>query len=543
MHENPQELMASLFEKLAASLGTEVYLNYLLSQDGGPLVLSSCQGVPECFQEENRLIEIGQAVCGTVASRRQRIVLEDIARLQPGPLTELVRSEGLTAYACHPLLVAGELLGTLSFGSRRRTHFAAEDLELMQAMADQAAAAVSRSRLTAKLLETTREAEEARRAAEEANRTKDRFLATLSHELRTPLAPVLLLAQRLEEDPRLPAGLLPDVERIRRNVELEARLIDDLLDLTRITQGKIELRPEAVDLHALLRHAAETCCRESSKTVCMKFELEAERAWAWADAARLEQVFWNLFSNAHKFTGAGGQIRIRTSNPEPEVVQVEIADNGIGIEPHVLPHIFNAFEQGGSHITRRFGGLGLGLPISKRLIELHQGAIEARSGGHGHGAVFTVTLRTIPAPACGVLLKTLEEGSCCQLHLLVVEDHVDTAEAMRDLLEAKGHRVTLAGSAAEARTAAADGSFDLVVSDLGLPDESGHTLMRELADRYGLTGIAISGYGTEEDVRASEAAGFRRHLTKPVDVRSLEQAICQAAETAAETLQGRPRGG
>jgi signal transduction histidine kinase/ActR/RegA family two-component response regulator len=416
-----------------------------------------------------------------------------------------------------------------------------EDGETQQVIARQAAALKGRSRRIGHLLETTREAEEARRAAEEANQTKDRFLATLSHELRTPLAPVLLLAQRLEEDPRLPAGLLPDVERIRRNVELEARLIDDLLDVTRITQGKIELRPEAVDLHALLRHAAETCCRESSKTVCMDFLLEAERAWVWADAARLEQVFWNLFSNAHKFTAEGGEIRILTSNPEPGIFQVEIADDGIGIEPHVLPSIFNAFEQGGSHITRRFGGLGLGLPISKRLIDLHQGAIEASSGGHGQGATFTVTLPTIPAPARRAVESPLEAASCGQLHILVVEDHADTAEAMRDLLEAKGHRVTLVGNAAGARTAAAASGFDLVVSDLGLPDGSGHGLMRELADRYGLSGIAISGYGTEEDVRASEAAGFLQHLTKPVDVSSLERAICKAAETP-KTSQGRPRG-
>ncbi len=388
----------------------------------------------------------------------------------------------------------------------------------------------------AQLLERVREAEAARQAAEEANRTKDQFLARLSHELRTPLAPVLLLAQRLEDDPRLPSELLPDVERIRRNVELEARLIDDLLDLTRITQGKIELRPEAVDLHTLLRHAAETCCHESREIVRMTFDLQAEQAWTWADAARLGQVFWNLFSNAHKFTAAGGEISIRTANPAPEICQVVISDNGIGIEPHILPQIFNAFEQGGSHITRRFGGLGLGLPISKRLIELHQGTIEASSGGQGQGAVFTLTLPTIAQPVRS-RAASIPEPSGEKLHLLVVEDHSDTAEAMRDLLEAKGHRVTLTRSAAEALAAAVvavdDGSFDLVVSDLGLPDASGHALMRELADRYGLSGIAISGYGTEEDIRASKAAGFRRHLTKPVDMRSLEQAILQAAPGSA----------
>jgi CheY-like chemotaxis protein len=329
---------------------------------------------------------------------------------------------------------------------------------------------------------------------------------------------------------------------IRRNVELEARLIDDLLDLTRISQGKLELRRSPTDVRQVLAHALEACERPGSAGPKVTAEIEDAELWTWADAPRLTQVFWNLISNARKFTPPEGEVRVRARREDGEVV-VEVADTGIGIETDALPRIFDAFHQGKRHITRRFGGLGLGLAISEKIVSLHGGRIGAASPGRGKGSTFTVRLpagkpavppsypwetgrKSAPAPAADR-----------PLHILLVEDHADTAEAMAELLRATGRRVTVAGSVAEGRAAAeaaggidANGSrIDLVLSDIGLPDGSGHDLMAELSGRFGLRGIALTGYGMEEDVERSREVGFARHLTKPVSLEQLESAIRQVA--------------
>jgi signal transduction histidine kinase/ActR/RegA family two-component response regulator len=540
LHDHPEELLAALFERISDELGLEVYLHFLVSPDGGHLSLSSCTGLPEEQIPALRHLDFGQAVCGTVALEQRPRVVEDV-QASTHELHDLIRSLGITAYACHPLLCGGKLLGTLSFGTRRRPRFETDEMYLMRTICDQVATAVERSRLMAELRERSREAQEAREAAEAASRAKDQFLATLSHELRTPLTPLLLTIQALQADGRLPAGLRPDLERMRRNVEREARLIDDLLDLTRIARGKVPLHCEVVDVHALLRQAVDTCAAElPGGQAAVVFQPLARRSSVWADAARLEQVFWNLLSNALKFTGPEGRITVRTSDDPEGFVRVEVCDTGVGIEPSLLPHIFNAFEQGGGHVTRRFGGLGLGLAISKSLVDLHRGNLQAASEGKGRGAVFTVTLPPMEPPAAQAAAGP-EPGQAAAeppLHLLLVEDHADTADALAALLRGRGHRVTLAGSlvAALERADAAqlDGepAIDLVVSDLGLPDGSGFDLMRELVRRYGLRGIALSGYGMEDDLQKSEEAGFDTHLTKPISMEALEQAIRQAARGA-----------
>ncbi|MFL6263629.1 MAG: PAS domain S-box protein [Thermoanaerobaculia bacterium] len=380
----------------------------------------------------------------------------------------------------------------------------------------------------------------AHREAQAANEAKDRFLATLSHELRTPLTPVLAVLSRLEADRGL-GSHAEDLARIRRNVELEARLIDDLLDLTRIASGKLELHRREIDLRQVLEHALATIERElEGKGLCLEVDLAGEEHRLWADAPRLTQVFWNLLSNAVKFTPPGGVIRLRSAvQPRARELAVEVRDTGIGIETDVLPRIFEAFEQTDRRITRKFGGLGLGLAVSRAIIDLHGGRLTAVSEGRGRGAVFTVHL-----PLGGVQEELDETGVWPsrpsavsvkpdrELRILLVEDHEDTARAMADLLDLMGHEVTVAGSVAAALAAAEatqGREIDLVVSDLGLPDGSGQELMRELIRLYGWKGIALSGYGMEEDVRRSREAGFARHLTKPVDLETLRVAIRQIA--------------
>jgi PAS domain S-box-containing protein len=381
-----------------------------------------------------------------------------------------------------------------------------------------------------------------RKLAEEA---KDRFLATLSHELRTPLTPVLAVTASLEEDLRLPADVRSALAMVRRNVELEARLIDDLLDLTRIAKGKLQLQGGVTDARRILEHAVETSTRDlEAKGVRLVTGLAAESALLWADAPRLTQVFWNLLQNACKFTPAGGTVWLRSrleedGEPLGRWIAVEVSDTGIGIEPELLPRIFDAFEQGRPDVTRRFGGLGLGLAISQAIVELHGGILTAASEGPGRGATFTVRLPLrdgVPQAAPEPESPKIQNPQ--SLHLLLVEDHADTSEAMAELLRAMGHRVKTAGTVAEARAAAAEaqsgadgGRIDLVVSDLGLPDGNGFDLMRELSTRFGLKGVALSGYGMEEDVRRSREAGFERHLTKPISPQALRAVIREIAET------------
>lgn len=531
LHERPEELLEKLFEKISAELGLEVYFNFLVHSSGEHLVMGSYAGIPEDVAGTLQRVEFGQAVCGMVALERAGKVVESVQD-RSDEMTSLIRTLGITAYSCHPLMAWGQLLGTLSFGTRLRERFEPDELELMQTACDLVAAAIERARLISELVERGRDAEEAWAAAEAANRTKDKFLATLSHELRTPLTPVLLSAQALAADRRLPAELRPVVERMRRNVEFEARLIDDLLDLTRIARGKIQLHSEVVDVHGLIEHAVEICGAElESKKIRLRQELRARESWVWGDPARLEQILWNVLSNAIKFSHEGGEIVLRTVNEPEGCLDIQVTDAGIGIAPEALRGIFDAFEQGGAQITRHFGGLGLGLAISKALAELHGGSIRADSPGRDQGATFTLRLKTVPQPGEETLAGH-RQGTAppSGLHVLLVEDHADTAEAVAEFLSMAGHRVTLARSLKEALSQAqAVHGIDLVISDLGLPDGSGIDLMPELRGRYGLKGIALSGYGMEEDLQRSLEAGFEMHLTKPIAPQTLADALSKVA--------------
>ena len=370
--------------------------------------------------------------------------------------------------------------------------------------------------------------ESSKNAAEEANRAKDKFLAMLSHELRTPLTPVLMTIAALRRQPELSEDMRHDLEMLQRNVELEALLIDDLLDLTRITHGKLELRSDALDIHSALDQALSISGGDlAGKNINVTRRFEAREHHSWADPARLQQVFWNLVKNAAKFTPRGGRVSVATRNDEAHHVVIEISDNGIGIEPELMPRIFDAFEQGGRSVTSKYGGLGLGLAISKRVVDLHQGSLTARSAGAGEGATFIVTLKAMETSLLeGPVLFLESEPSVTRLiQILFVEDHEDTARALSRLLMNAGYAVSHANSLARAHELVAGQRFDLVISDLGLPDGSGLDLMRRLRETWSLSGIALSGFGTDDDVAASSAAGFAEHITKPVDWERLRSAI------------------
>jgi len=366
-----------------------------------------------------------------------------------------------------------------------------------------------------------------------ANAAKDQFLAQLSHELRSPLTPVIAMVGELEAEVPDSKPVREALEVVRRNVELEARLIDDLLDITRISKGKLQLSFEPISIHEILWRAYEICRTEiEAKNLEVTFGLRAVHTYVEGDPARLQQVFWNLIKNSVKFTPEKGRISIETLNPAPDKIEVRVSDTGIGIESETIDKIFNAFEQGQTDITRRFGGLGLGLTISKTLIDAHGGHIRVESPGKNQGATFAVELNTVESPIDRdgdgkAQPKDWKPDAGVPRHrrVLLVDDHYDTCLSMKRMLERRGYEITIAHSAEQAVEKVRTQEFDLLISDIGLPDRSGYELMREVRLNKRLPGIALSGFGSEQDVTQAREAGFAEHLTKPINLERLEKTI------------------
>jgi len=376
---------------------------------------------------------------------------------------------------------------------------------------------------------------EAKEAAEAANNSKDRFLAVLSHELRTPLTPVLMVVSELEHDPDLRADVKEDLAMMRRNIELETKLIDDLLDLSRITSGKLVLNIEPVDLNEAV-HQVGGICHASLHERGIRLEVihGSGMGMVKADPARLQQVLWNVLKNAIKFTPEGGTIQVTTRCLEAGRSEVRIQDSGIGIHPDVLPRIFDAFEQGNASVTRQFGGLGLGLAISRALADLHGGSIRAESGGAGQGSTFIVELPGDEPPVAASLPDAEPEsaGTTGGIRVLLVEDHADTLRMLTRLLRGAGFEVSAFSGVASAIAAVEREPFDVLVSDLGLPDGSGCDIMRHVRGAGNLPGIGMSGFGMDEDLRRSREAGFTEHLVKPISIPHLIAAIRRVTENA-----------
>jgi signal transduction histidine kinase len=357
-----------------------------------------------------------------------------------------------------------------------------------------------------------------------SNLAKDQFLAMLSHELRTPLTPVLASALALENEPALPEGIHESLQMIRRNVELEARLIDDLLDLTRIDRGKVQLNFEVVDAHTLLQNALEICQPEIDRKHLMhSLNLGAPRVYLQADPARLQQIFWNLINNAVKFTPSEGRISISTSNDPHGQLQVQIADSGLGIEQESLPKIFDA-----NRAAARLGGLGLGWPSA--------GAVEAQGNnrcakrGRNKGSTFTLVFPTSEKAAAQIAPAVSPKLPAHQaMRILLVEDHEDTNRSLTNLLRRRGYQVQSALNFHSALDLSAREQFDVLISDLGLPDGSGIDLMQTLQSKRPVVGIALTGFGMEDDIRKGREAGFRYHLVKPIDLNRLDLLIQESA--------------
>jgi len=482
---------------------------------------SGGNGVKATFQ-------LGEGLIGQAALEKERILLADVPTDYVKVTSGLGEARPINIVVL-PILFEGEVKAVMELSSLERfnsTHQAFLDqlaesigivLHTIEANTRTEDLLEQSQSLATELQKTNQELQEKARS----NLAKDQFLAMLSHELRTPLTPVLASALSLEHENTSPEDMQEALQIIRRNVELEARLIDDLLDLTRISKGKVQLNFEVVDAHTLLRNAIEICQADiEQKHLALRLDLGAQRVHLRADPARVQQIFWNLIKNSVKFTPRDGHITISTSNDLDGQLRVEVADTGVGIEPEALPKIFDAFEQGG---RTKLGGLGLGLAISKTLVEAHKGSIIVESAGHNQGAKFTLVFQTCEetdARTTPAVLPIVPQREAKRI--LLVEDHDDTNRSLTRLLQLRGYDVKSANNVQSALDLSERTEFDVLISDLGLPDGSGIDLMRAIQSRRPLFGIALTGFGMEEDIRKSRDAGFKHHLVKPIDLNMLD---------------------
>jgi signal transduction histidine kinase/CheY-like chemotaxis protein len=371
--------------------------------------------------------------------------------------------------------------------------------------------------------------EQQKAVVEAANRTKDNFLAMLSHELRTPLTPVIAALDVLESVPSQSEDSKASLAMIRRNVELESQLIDDLLDLTRIAKDKLQLEFDQIDAHQAISNVAEICRMEANaRRLRVYLNLRAGAHHVTADVTKFQQIIWNLLKNAIKFTNENGEITISSSNPSPQVLTIIVGDTGIGIEPEILERIFDPFEQGDRSFQRRFGGLGLGLAISKSLAQAHGGTLAVASEGRDRGSTFVLTMNTVAPPQERPTEPEIVPIEARALRILLVDDHQDTCAALEKLLVRRGHLVAATHNVRSAMEAAVRNRFDLLISDIALPDGSGMELMMQLHAISRIPGIAISGFGNNGDIEKSLQAGFSEHLIKPVKLEKLEAAMGRA---------------
>ncbi|MEH2235549.1 PAS domain S-box protein [Nostoc sp.] len=532
--ERPLDLMNSLFSKLSAQMDLHFYFHYLIEthENKQKLRLVGWNGITDEVFQAIEYLEFNQGMCGLIAQERHQIVVNDVLH-STHPNAHILRALGITAYAGQPLIAQGKLLGVLSFASRTRIHFTSGEIALLQATSDQVAVALERAQLMASL-------QQQKEQLVQANRIKDEFLAVLSHELRTPLNPILGWSKLLQTKKYDQATTTRALETIERNAKLQTQLIEDLLDVSRILQGKLSLNIAPINLEIAIAAAIETVhLAAEAKSIQINTVLEPNIGQVTGDSGRLQQVIWNLLSNALKFTPQGGQVEISLESVGSQA-QLRVSDTGKGISPDFLPYVFDYFRQADGAITRKFGGLGLGLAIVRHIVELHGGTVKAESLGEEQGATFTVMLPLIKINLNShqIVYQPDDLPDLNGVRVLLVDDERDTRELIAFILEQSGAVVIQAASALEALRVMPQFQPNLLLSDIGMPEVDGYMLMRQIRAMLPELGgtipaIALTAYAAEVDYQQAIAAGFGQHITKPVEpaklVRAIANLICSCS--------------
>jgi PAS domain S-box-containing protein len=452
------------------------------------------------------------------------------AGAQDAGYVALLRELGVRSAMIVPLRARGRTRGALTLLSTEPTRrYSADDLALAEELCNFAALALDNAQLY--------------RESQQVNRAKDEFLATLSHELRTPLTAILGWARMLRQGALKPDTQVRALEAIERNGTLQAQLVEDLLDASRIITGKLRLNVILVDLPPII-NAAMDAVRHSAdaKNIELAVQLDPSAGPICGDQTRLQQVVWNLLSNAIKFTPRGGRVSIQLLKTDG-FARVQVRDNGQGIVPEFLPYVFDRFRQADSTSTRPHSGLGLGLAIARHLIELHGGTVQAESAGEGRGATFTADIPLAPRTASAAVrrhdllpssLAVDMEPTLKGLHVLVVDDEPDARDLVETVLERKGARITAVATVAEALAALEREKPDVILSDLGMPGEDGYSLIRKLRaqdpERGGrIPAAALTAYASAQDRTRALLAGFQSHVPKPIEASELAAVIANLA--------------
>ncbi|HKU73346.1 MAG TPA: ATP-binding protein [Pyrinomonadaceae bacterium] len=507
----------------------------LVENETGGLRLAAQSGFEEPFLEFFGEVIDNSTTCGVAMASGQRVVVEDIneSEIYTGkPSLDVLRNANVRSVQSLPLLSSSsKLLGVIS------THFAEphrpseQELRLMDLLARQTADYLERIRVEKEREQLLSREHELRQTAEEANRLKDEFLAIMSHELRNPLnvilgyAELLLRMDEITESPHLHRM----ADAVKRNAVAQSKLIRDLLDLSRLRSGKLELNRETVSPVRSIENAIETVRIDAEgKGIDIEVIASADVMFVQADPVRLEQIIWNLLNNSVKFTPRGGRITVRLEEDVDEIV-LTVSDNGQGIPSSFLPHIFEIFRQADAGTNRSQTGMGIGLAVVQQLVELHGGSVSAHSAGAGKGATFTIRLpRSVNTRIPVAPVMNLGAGSLAGINVLVVDDSEDTTEMVRHLLEIGGASVCAATSGREALKIAREKQFDVVLSDISMPEMDGFEFLsklRKIPGKQDLPAVALTGFGRPEDVQRASNEGFYAHLTKPFDIQTLARLL------------------
>ena len=503
----------------------------LVDEETGALRIAALSGFDSWFSDFFDFGGDTNTACGMALQSKQRVVIENITESEifaGKPSLSILRDADVMAVQSLPLVSStGTVLGIIS------THFSnphrpsEQELRLMDLLARQTADYLERKRVEKEREQLLAREHELRETAEEANRLKDEFLAIMSHELRNPLNVILGYAElllRMDEIKSAP-HLHRMADAVKRNAVAQSKLIRDLLDLSRLRSGKLELNRETVSPVASIENAIETVRIDAeAKGVNIDVEVPDELLFVQADPVRLEQIIWNLLNNSVKFTPHGGRITVRLEDEGSEIV-LKVSDNGQGIDSSFLPHIFEIFRQADSGTSRSQQGMGIGLAVVQQLVELHGGSVSAYSAGGGKGATFTIRLpRSGNSRSHSSAANDLGIGSLEGMSVLVVDDSEDTTEMVRHLLEIGGASVCAVTSGVEALRLAREKEFDVVLSDISMPEMDGFEFLsrlRQIPGKEDLPAVALTGFGRPEDVQRASDKGFYAHLTKPFDIQRL----------------------